>query len=64
MRFIFDGLIKGMFTARRLARDVNSATYASFEAFSIAAVLYAVIAFTLISLFRVTERRLLALTRA
>lgn len=48
----------------KVARDVNSATYASFEAFSIAAVLYAVIAFTLIALFRVAERRLIAFVRA
>jgi histidine transport system permease protein len=41
----------------KVARDVNSATYASFEAFSIAALLYAIIAFTLIGLFRLVERR-------
>ncbi len=44
----------------KVARDVNSATYASFEAFSIAAALYAVIVFTLVWLFRRCEMRWLA----
>jgi histidine transport system permease protein len=39
----------------KVARDVNSATYASFEAFGIAAVLYALIVFTLVWLFRRCE---------
>ncbi|OMQ46698.1 ABC transporter permease [Ensifer sp. 1H6] len=47
----------------KVARDVNSATYASFEAFGIAAVLYASIAFTLVWLFRQLEGRLLAFAR-
>ena len=44
----------------KVARDVNSATYASFEAFGIAAALYAVIVFALVWLFRRAEMRWLA----
>jgi histidine transport system permease protein len=44
----------------KVARDVNSATYASFEAFGIAALLYAVIVFALVWLFRRCELRWLA----
>lgn len=44
----------------KVARDVNSATYASFEAFGIAAVLYALMVFALIWLFRRCEMRWLA----
>jgi len=44
----------------KVTRDVNSATYASFEAFGIAALLYAMIAFALIWMFRQLEGRLLA----
>ena len=44
----------------KVARDVNSATYASFEAFGIAAALYAVIVFALVWLFRRCELRWLA----
>jgi histidine transport system permease protein len=44
----------------KVARDVNSATYASFEAFGIAAVLYAVVVFALVWLFRRCEQRWLA----
>lgn len=44
----------------KVARDVNSATYASFEAFGIAAALYAVIVFALVWLFRRCEMRWLA----
>lgn len=44
----------------KVARDVNSATYASFEAFGIAAVLYALIVFALVWLFRRCELRWLA----
>ena len=44
----------------KVARDVNSATYASFEAFGIAACLYASIAFLLVWIFRKLEKRLLA----
>ncbi|MDF3856131.1 ABC transporter permease [Paracoccus sp. P2] len=47
----------------KIARDVNSATYAPFSAFGIAAVLYAAIAFTLVWLFRRIEARLLAFQR-
>ena len=48
----------------KVARDVNSATYASFEAFTIAAILYAAIAFSLIGLFRLVEKRALAFLKA
>jgi len=44
----------------KVARDVNSATYASFEAFGIAALLYAVVVFVLVWLFRRCEHRWLA----
>lgn len=44
----------------KVARDVNSATYASFEAFGIAAILYAVLAFLLVWVFRRCEIRWLA----
>lgn len=44
----------------KVARDVNSATYASFEAYGIAAVLYACIAFVLVWMFRKFEQRWLA----
>jgi histidine transport system permease protein len=44
----------------KVARDVNSATYASFEAFGIAALLYACIAFVLVWLFRRFEMHWLA----
>lgn len=44
----------------KVARDVNSATYASFEAFGIAAVLYALLAFLLVWVFRRCEIRWLA----
>lgn len=48
----------------KVARDVNAATYATFDAFGFAALLYLCISFSLIALFRVTERRLLAFERA
>lgn len=44
----------------KVARDVNSAAYASFEAFGIAAMLYAVLAFLLVWVFRRCEIRWLA----
>ncbi|MFT4021235.1 MAG: ABC transporter permease [Acinetobacter sp.] len=44
----------------KVARDVNAATYATFDAFGIAAVLYAILAFLLIWLFRQLEKRWLA----
>lgn len=44
----------------KVARDVNSATYSSFEAFGIAAVLYALMVFALVWLFRLCEMRWLA----
>ena len=44
----------------KIARDANSATYLSFQAFGIAALLYLVISFTLVWLFRQAERRWLA----
>lgn len=47
----------------KIARDVNSATYMSFHAFGIAALLYLAISFTLVWLFRQAERRWLAYLR-
>lgn len=47
----------------KIARDVNSATYMSFHAFGIAALLYLAIWFTLVWLFRQAERRWLAYLR-
>jgi histidine transport system permease protein len=44
----------------KIANDANSATYASFSAFGIAAALYLCISFTLIFLFRRAERHFLA----
>ena len=44
----------------KIARDINSATYQPFTAFGIAAVLYLIISWVLISLFRLAERRFLA----
>lgn len=44
----------------KVARDVNSATYAPFSSFGIAAVLYALIAFMLVAGFRRLEQRWLA----
>jgi histidine transport system permease protein len=41
----------------KVTRDVNSATYASFSAFGIAAGLYATVAFTLVWAFRKLEER-------
>jgi histidine transport system permease protein len=47
----------------KIARDVNSATYRSFDAFGIAALLYLIISFGLVWLFRRAERRWLAYLR-
>jgi len=47
----------------KVARDVNSATYATFQAYGIAAILYALIVFALIWGFRKMEVRLLAYLR-
>jgi histidine transport system permease protein len=47
----------------KIARDVNSATFMSFHAFGIAALLYLAISFTLVGLFRLAERRWLAYLR-
>ncbi|SLM62328.1 MULTISPECIES: ABC transporter permease [Dickeya] len=41
----------------KVARDINAATYKPFYAFGIAAVIYLVVSFVLISLFRKAERR-------
>ncbi|EFV4092925.1 ABC transporter permease [Salmonella enterica] len=41
----------------KIVRDINSATYQPFTAFGIAAVLYLLISYVLISLFRRAERR-------
>ena len=47
----------------KIARDVNSATYQSFQAFGIAALLYLCISFALVWLFRRAEYRWLAYLR-
>jgi len=47
----------------KIARDVNSATYQSFQAFGVAALLYLVISFGLVWLFRRAEYRWLAYLR-
>jgi histidine transport system permease protein len=47
----------------KIARDANSATYMSFEAFGIAALLYLAISFALVGLFRQAEKRWLAYLR-
>ena len=44
----------------KVTRDVNSATYMSFQAYGIAAALYAIVVFTLIWAFRKLETRWLA----
>ncbi|CAG4896452.1 ABC transporter permease [Paraburkholderia saeva] len=44
----------------KVARDVNSATYRSFEAFGIAALIYCAVSFALVAGFRRAERRWLA----
>ncbi len=44
----------------KVARDINAATYQPFVAFSLAAVLYLIISYVLISLFRKAEKRWLA----
>jgi histidine transport system permease protein len=44
----------------KVARDANSATYLTFQAFGLAALLYLIISFTLVWLFRQAERRWLA----
>ncbi|MFM2486225.1 ABC transporter permease [Celerinatantimonas yamalensis] len=41
----------------KIARDMNAATYLSFQSFSIAAVIYMCISFTLIGSFRLAEKR-------
>lgn len=47
----------------KIARDVNSATFAPFASYGIAAVFYACIAFALVGLFRLMERRWLVFQR-
>ena len=47
----------------KVARDVNSATYASFSAFGIAAIFYAVISGVLVACFRFVEKRSLVFLR-
>jgi histidine transport system permease protein len=44
----------------KVARDANSATYQSFNAFGLAALLYLVVSFALVALFRRAERHWLA----
>ncbi len=41
----------------KVARDVNSATYQSFSAFGVAAILYLIISFSLVGMFRVAEKK-------
>jgi histidine transport system permease protein len=47
----------------KIARDANSATYMSFQAFGIAALLYLGVSFALVALFRHAESRWLAYLR-
>jgi histidine transport system permease protein len=47
----------------KIARDANSATYMSFQAFGIAALLYLAVSFALVGLFRRAEKRWLAFLR-
>ncbi|EBL5803303.1 ABC transporter permease subunit [Salmonella enterica subsp. enterica serovar Montevideo] len=54
---IFAGAIRSVPDLLKIARDINSATYQPFTAFGIAAVLYLLISYVLISLFRRAERR-------
>lgn len=44
----------------KVARDVNSATYRSFESFGLAALIYCAVSFALVAAFRRAERRWLA----
>ncbi|TWI53024.1 histidine transport system permease protein [Pseudomonas duriflava] len=44
----------------KVARDANAATFLTFQSFGIAALLYLLLSFTLIGLFRLAERRWLA----
>jgi histidine transport system permease protein len=44
----------------KVARDANSATYQSFNAFGLAALLYLIVSFALVALFRRAERHWLA----
>jgi len=44
----------------KIARDANSATYDSFDAFGLAALIYLCITFVLVALFRRAERKWLA----
>lgn len=41
----------------KVARDANAATFMTFEAFGIAAILYMLLSFVLVGLFRLAERR-------
>ncbi|MNC40320.1 Histidine transport system permease protein HisM [compost metagenome] len=41
----------------KVARDANAATFMTFEAFGIAALLYMLLSFLLVGLFRLAERR-------
>ncbi|GLU32488.1 ABC transporter permease [Trinickia caryophylli] len=44
----------------KVARDANSATYMSFQAFGLAALIYLAVSFALVAVFRRAERRWLA----
>ena len=48
----------------KVARDANSATYQTFAAYGLAALIYLVVSFTLIGLFRRVEKRTLAYLKA
>jgi histidine transport system permease protein len=47
----------------KIARDANSATYMPFQAYSIAALLYLIVSFALVGLFRRAEKHWLAYLR-
>lgn len=44
----------------KIARDANSATYETFASYGLAALIYAVVSFSFVGLFRLLEKRLLA----
>lgn len=47
----------------KIAADVNAATFKTFQAYGIAALLYMLVAFALVGMFRLAEHRLLAYQR-
>jgi histidine transport system permease protein len=44
----------------KVARDANSATFLTFQSFGITALIYLMVTFALVGLFRIAERRWLA----